>query len=112
MLFNLIVVTGCYATGIAAMIKAGDAFAPWIIEKATGAPMDITSAMSVETIMASGIGPAFLLVILGFLGSIANLLFMLVRAVMLTILMVSSRPSLRRRGPRRATRRGRRRTGT
>ncbi|RDH95057.1 hypothetical protein DEU32_11422 [Curtobacterium sp. AG1037] len=88
MLFNLIIVTGCYATGIAAMIKAGDAFAPWIIEKATGAPMDITSAMSVETIMASGIGPAFLLVILGFLGSIANLLFMLVRAVMLTILMV------------------------
>lgn len=88
MLFNLIIVTGCYATGIAAMIKAGDAFAPWIIEKATGAPMDITSAMSVETIMASGVGPAFLLVILGFLGSIANLLFMLVRAAMLTILVV------------------------
>jgi len=88
MIVNLILVTGVYTTIVALMLKAGDAFAPWIIEKATGQEMDITAILSVAAIQMTGVGPAFLLVILAFLGSIANALFMLVRGAMISLLVV------------------------
>lgn len=87
MIFNLILTTAFYTTVIAAMLMAGDAFAPWIIEKATGAPMSVTGILNVAMFMAPGVGPGMLLVILAFLGALANAIFMLVRGVMIAILV-------------------------
>jgi type IV secretion system protein TrbL len=86
MLINLIVVTGVYATAFTALIGASDAFAPWIVEKATGQKLDLAAALNVGQIMAAGIGPALLLGTLAFVGSFANVVFMLLRAVMIAIL--------------------------
>lgn len=87
MIFNLILTTSFYTTVIAAMLMAGDAFAPWIIERATGAPMSLTGILSVSMFMAPGVGPGMLLVIFAFLGALSNAIFMLVRGVMIAILV-------------------------
>lgn len=86
MIINLIVVTAVYATAFTALITASDAFAPWIVEKATGQGLDIAGMLNVELIMTAGIGPGLLMGILAFLGSLANVIFMLLRAVMIAIL--------------------------
>jgi type IV secretion system protein TrbL len=87
MLINLILVTGVYSTVVASLITASDAFAPWIIEKATGGPLSLSGLLSVNLLIAGGIGPAFLLSLTGFIGSVINVLFMLVRIVMVSLLM-------------------------
>jgi multisubunit Na+/H+ antiporter MnhF subunit len=79
MVFNLILVTGAYAIGFTALIKASDAFAPWIIEKATGQEMTLSGMLSASTIMTTGIGPAMLIALVGFLASLANVVFMVLR---------------------------------
>jgi len=86
MVFNLILVTGAYAVGFTALIKASDAFAPWIIEKATGQELTLNGMISASTIMTTGIGPALLIAIVGFLASLANVVFMVLRGAMITIL--------------------------
>jgi type IV secretion system protein TrbL len=86
MIFNLILVTGAYAVGFTALIKASDAFAPWIIEKATGQEMTLSGMLSASTIMTTGIGPAMLIALVGFLASLANVVFMVLRGAMITIL--------------------------
>ena len=86
MIINLIIVTAVYATAFTALITASDAFAPWIVEKATGQGLDLAGMLNVELIMTAGIGPGLLMGILAFLGSLANVIFMLLRAVMIAIL--------------------------
>lgn len=86
MIINLIIVTAVYATAFTALITASDAFAPWIVEKATGQGLDLSGMLNVELIMTAGIGPGLLMGILAFLGSLANVIFMLLRAVMIAIL--------------------------
>lgn len=87
MIFNLILTTAFYTTVIAAMLMAGDAFAPWIIERATGEPTSFTGLLTVTMFLNPGVGPGMLLVILAFLGALANAIFMLVRGVMIAILI-------------------------
>lgn len=87
MIVNLIMVTGFYTTAVAVLLKAGDLFAPWIINKATGKDLSMEGLLSVTMFMTPGVGPGLLLVILAFLGAIANVLFMLVRGVMITLLV-------------------------
>jgi type IV secretion system protein TrbL len=86
MIINLIIVTAVYATAFTALITASDAFAPWIVEKATGQDLDLAGMLNVDLIMTAGIGPGLLMGILAFLGSLANVIFMLLRAVMIAIL--------------------------
>jgi len=86
MIINLIIVTAVYATAFTALIAASDAFAPWIVEKATGQELDLAGMLNVELIMSAGIGPGLLMGVLAFLGSLANVIFMLLRAVMIAIL--------------------------
>jgi len=86
MIINLIIVTAVYATAFTALIAASDAFAPWIVEKATGQGLDLAGMLNVNLIMTAGIGPGLLMGILAFLGSLANVIFMLLRAVMIAIL--------------------------
>lgn len=87
MIVNLIMVTGFYTTAVAVLLKAGDLFAPWIINKATGKDLSMEGLLSVAMFVTPGVGPGLLLVILAFLGAIANVLFMLVRGVMITLLV-------------------------
>ncbi|WP_055801406.1 hypothetical protein [Frigoribacterium sp. Leaf263] len=86
MIINLIIVTAVYATAFKALIAASDAFAPWIVEKATGQDLNLAGMLNVELIMSAGIGPGLLMGVLAFLGSLANVIFMLLRAVMIAIL--------------------------
>jgi type IV secretion system protein TrbL len=86
MIINLIIVTAVYATAFTALIAASDAFAPWIVEEATGQDLDLAGMLNVELIMSAGIGPGLLMGVLAFLGSLANVIFMLLRAVMIAIL--------------------------
>ena len=86
MIINLIIVTAVYATAFTALIAASDAFAPWIVEKATGQDLDLAGMLNVELIMSAGIVPGLLMGVLAFLGSLANVIFMLLRAVMIAIL--------------------------
>lgn len=87
MIINLILTTAFYTTVVALLLAAGDAFAPWIIERATGGELAMDGILSVTMFITPGVGPGMLLVILAFLGALANALFMLVRAVMITILV-------------------------
>ncbi|MBF4636235.1 hypothetical protein ITJ38_17630 [Agreia pratensis] len=86
MIVNLVIVTGVYTTAYTALIVAADAFAPWIVEKATDKELNLDSILSTNLIMGTGIGPGMLIAIIAFIASIANVAFMLVRTVMITIL--------------------------
>lgn len=86
MVVNLVIVTGVYATAYTALIAATDAFAPWIVEKATAKELDLDAILSTNLIMGAGIGPGMLLAIIAFISSLANVAFMLVRTVMIGIL--------------------------
>jgi hypothetical protein len=87
MLFNIVIVTAVYATGAALLIQAGDAFAPWILSLAAGKDANMDNLITQGAITTVGIGPALLALIIGFLGSLANVLLMIVRGVMVTIIM-------------------------
>lgn len=86
MIVNLVVVTGVYATATTALILAGDAFAPWIIARATGAQdLDLTQLLTTQAIMTAGVGPGVLLGIVALLGSLANVILMILRGVLVTL---------------------------
>jgi type IV secretion system protein TrbL len=86
MIVNLTIVTAAYAAAFTALIMAGDAFAPWIVEKATGQKLNLDSILSVNLILGTGIGPGFLLAVIAFIAGLANVAFMVVRTVMIGIL--------------------------
>lgn len=87
MVFNVIVVTAVYATGAALLIQAGDAFAPWLLNLAAGKDANMNGLITAGAITTVGVGPALLALIIAFIGSLANVLLMLVRGVMITIIM-------------------------
>jgi type IV secretion system protein TrbL len=89
MIGTLVVITGAAAGVVGAFISAGDAFAPWIIAQATGQPFTPNSALIVSSsqIMGQGSGPGLFVAIACWLGSCAQILFMLFRAAMITLLM-------------------------
>lgn len=86
MIVNLIVVTGVYAAATTALILAGDSFAPWIIERATGTQdLDLTQLLTTQAIMTAGVGPGVLLGIVALLGSLMNVILMILRGVLVTL---------------------------
>ena len=89
MIGGLIVISGAAAGVVGAFISAGDAFAPWIIAQATGQPFSSNSALIVSSsqIMGQGTGPGLFVAIACWVGSCAQVLFMLFRAAMITLLM-------------------------
>lgn len=86
MIVNLIVVSAVLATGFTSLMAAGDAFAPWVVERVTGEPMSLQGFMSVDLLLAAGVGPALILALLAFLASLANVAFMLVRGALVLVL--------------------------
>ncbi len=86
MLVNLILVTGVYAVGFAALMTAADKFAPWIIEKATGEQLSLSGMLSLESMMLIYPGGGLFLAIIGLLGALMNVLFMIVQPALATIL--------------------------
>lgn len=86
MIVNLIVVTGVYTAATTALILAGDSFAPWIIERATGTQdLDLTQLLTTQAIMTAGVGPGVLLGIVALLGSLMNVILMILRGVLVTL---------------------------
>ncbi|MFF2277926.1 hypothetical protein [Agromyces sp. NPDC058126] len=87
-LINLVVVCGAYMAGVAGLTRAGDAFAPWIMQKATGQELSLTGVLTVTMLIGPGPGPGVIIGLLGFLGAMANMVFMVFRGALLTLFMV------------------------
>ncbi len=86
MIVRLIITSAALTVGFTALMAAGDAFAPWIVEKVTGEPMTLNGFLSVEMLMAGGVGPGLILGLLSFFGSLANVAFMIVRNALVLVL--------------------------
>lgn len=86
---NLIIVTACYATGLTLLITAGDKFSTWILNRATTG-LEFGSDISALVVLgpALGIGGWIIFGLLALIGSGINVVFMLFRNVMMTVLMV------------------------
>ncbi len=86
MIVNLIVVSAALTTGFTALMAAGDAFAPWIVERVTGEPMSLQGFLTRDLFLATGVGPGLILALLAFLASLANVAFMIVRSALVLVL--------------------------
>jgi type IV secretion system protein TrbL len=86
MMINLIIATGVMAAAFAALMEAGDAFAPWIVEQVTGEALTLDGILTVDILMAGGIGSGLLLGILALLGALANVAFMILRDALVLVL--------------------------
>ncbi|WP_159796675.1 hypothetical protein [Puerhibacterium puerhi] len=86
MLVNLMAVSAAVTVGFTALMRAGDAFAPWIVEKATGSAMDLDGFLTTDMLLAGGTGPGLFLGIFAFLGSLANVAFMILRDALVLVL--------------------------
>lgn len=86
---NLIVVTACYATGLGILLKSGDAFSEWILDRAT---TGVAGGADLSTLVvlgpSLGIGPWIIFALLALLSSTVNVVFMFVRNVLMTVMMV------------------------
>ena len=89
MLARLVGVAGAGAAAVSLVVASGDAFAPWIIEQATGAPFE----QSAPNLIASGALTemtallAILVAVFALFGSLAQVLFMILRGGMLVVLV-------------------------
>lgn len=86
---NLVIVTACYATGLTLVITAGDKFSTWILDRATTG-LEVGSDISALVVLGPslGIGGWVIFGLLALIGSSMNVVFMLFRNVMMTVLMV------------------------
>ncbi|WP_193073237.1 hypothetical protein [Brevibacterium sp. FME37] len=86
---NLVVVTACYATGLGILLKSGDAFSEWILDRAT---TGVAGGADLSTLVvlgpSLGIGPWIIFALLALLSSTVNVVFMFVRNVLMTVMMV------------------------
>lgn len=86
---NLIIVTACYATGLGILLKSGDAFSEWILDRAT---TGVAGGADLSTLVvlgpSLGIGPWIIFALLALLSSTVNVVFMFVRNVLMTVMMV------------------------
>lgn len=90
MIVALTIVTGAGASVVALLIQAGDQFAPWIIQRATGGTSFSESAhalISVTALTGQGAGMGLLVSLAALCGSLAQFLFMIFRSAMITLLM-------------------------
>jgi len=88
MIVHLVLVQGVSAALVTTLIKATDDFSPWIVNKVTGQDLDLSQVLSVQLIMQPGIGPGMMMALFGFLGAIANLILMILRAVIISLIFV------------------------
>lgn len=86
MLVNLILVTGVYAVAFAGLMTAADKFAPWIIAKATGEDLSLSSMLSLTEMMLIYPGGGLFLAIIGLIGAIVNVVFMLVQGALASVM--------------------------
>ena len=86
---NLIIVTACYATGLGLLLTAGDKFSEWILNRATTGVAGGADFSTLVIIGPSlGIGPWIIFALLALLSSTVNVVFMFVRNVLMTVMMV------------------------
>ncbi|MGW8566703.1 hypothetical protein [Isoptericola sp. NPDC055881] len=86
MLARLIFVTGALGTGVTFALVAGDAFAVWIVEKATGEQFTMNAVITSGILTGVGPGPGLVLALFAFLGACANVGFMVLRGALLYLL--------------------------
>lgn len=89
MLVTLTIVSSAGAAIVAAAVGAGDLFAPWIIQRATGGSFSEGALSLVSTSMVLGVGRGLGLILglAALLGSIAQVIFMIFRGAMITLLV-------------------------
>ena len=89
MVITLVIVSAAGAATVSAAIAAGDAFAPWIIYRATGQDFSdgVVGILTAATISRSGVGVGLLVGVAALLGCIAQVVFMVFRGAMITMLM-------------------------
>ena len=85
----MVVVTGCGGMIVASLIQAGDAAAPWFVERAYGADYSSGTATLITAAMLQGTGQAMGLVmgLLALIASLFQIAFMFVRGALLIVLM-------------------------
>lgn len=85
----MVVVTGCGGLVVASLIQAGDAAAPWFVERAYGADYSAGTATLITAGMLQGTGQAMGLVmgLLALIASLFQIAFMFVRGALLIVLM-------------------------
>lgn len=89
MMLNLIAVSALGATTVAVLVQAGDSFSPWIVSRATGEPFNsevLTTLINPAT-LRENIAIGLVLGLLAMLGTLAQIIFMIVRGAMLIILV-------------------------
>lgn len=85
----MVVVTGCGGVVVASLIQAGDAAAPWFVERAYGADYSSGTATLITAAMLQGTGQAMGLVmgLIALIASLFQIAFMFVRTALLIVLM-------------------------
>lgn len=89
MIVNLIAVSALGATIVAILVDAGDQFAPWVVSRATGEPFSsstLTGLLNPATLQ-SNVAIGLIVGLLAMLGTLAQVVFMVVRGAMLIVLV-------------------------
>jgi len=89
MLVRLVAVSAAGAVVVALLTKAGDDFSPWLINKASGQPFDKSapSLLGQESLLAMTPFLTIIVSIFAIFGSIALVLFMILRSALLLVLV-------------------------
>lgn len=90
MMLNLVAVSALGATTVAILVRAGDTFSPWIVSRATGEPFNSATLTALVDPIAlkDNVAIGLMLGLLAMLGTLAQIVFMIVRGAMLIILVV------------------------
>jgi hypothetical protein len=89
MIINLVAVSALGATIVAILVDAGDQFAPWVVSRATGEPFSssiLTGLLNPSTLQ-SNVAIGLIVGLLAMLGTLAQVIFMVVRGAMLIVLV-------------------------
>jgi hypothetical protein len=89
MIINLIAVSALGATIVAILVDAGDQFAPWVVSRATGEPFSsstLTGLLNPATLQ-SNVAIGLIVGLLAMFGTLAQVIFMVVRGAMLIVLV-------------------------
>ncbi len=89
MLVRLVAVSAAGAVVVALLTKAGDDFSPWLINKASGQPFDKSapSLLGQESLLAMTPFLTIIVSIFAIFGSIALVIFMILRSALLLVLV-------------------------
>ena len=89
MIINLVAVSALGATIVAILVDAGDQFAPWVVSRATGEPFSsstLTGLLNPATLQGN-VAIGLIVGLLAMLGTLAQVIFMVVRGAMLIVLV-------------------------